>query len=779
MLLAVAVLASFAPSLTAQGTGSIEGRVVAAEARSTPLGDVAVAVRGTTRGALTDAEGRYRITGLAPGSYTVIAQVIGRARDSVSVTIAEGTPAMADLSLAQKATVIAPTVVSASREAQRRTESSATIDVLDGGELRRTRAAHPSELLNRMPGVHVTQTSGEGHMASIRQPITTKPVYLYLEDGVPTRATGFFNHNALYEVNIPQSGGIEVLKGPGTALYGSDAIGGVINVLTRPAPATPTIEMSAEGGSYGYGRLLVSGGAMGSRNGVRADLNLTRTDGWRDGSAYDRQSGAVRWDLVAPNGWTARTVVTGSSIDQHDLLALDSVRWSARNPINLSPIAFRKVQAARWSTALEREHGAALWSVTPYARYDVLELMPNWQLSFDPQVWDTRNNSLGVLAKYRRDLAPLRTRVVVGADADWSPGSFTADQVVAQRAGTDRIYQSYTTGVRQYDYDVTYRAVSPYAQLELSPLPRLRIDAGARYDISGYDYTNHLGVDQAASQRHKRPADTAVTYHHLSPKVGVTYDLTRAVNLYASYRHGFRAPSQSQLFQQNSALNTIGLEPVKVDSYEGGVRGQVGARVLYQLAAYDMVLRDDILTFRTPQNTQEAVNAGKSRYSGIEGALGIALRPDLRVDASASASRQRYVRYVPQAARPATGATPAMPAIDYSGNRVETAPKNLANVLVSYSPSVLRGGRVGVEWSHTGGYAMDPANTHEYPGYELLTLHFNTTLTHGTELFARVTNLANTNYAELVTFDNASNVLQYNPGNPRSVYAGLRYTWQK
>jgi outer membrane receptor protein involved in Fe transport len=709
----------------------------------------------------------------------LVAQRVGLRSDTVEVVGGSDDTVRVSFTLSEAATVVAPVVVSATRELERRSEGSVTIDAIGAREIAETRASHPSEIMNRLAGVHVMQTSGEGHEMAIRLPISTNPLYLYLEDGVPTRATGFFNHNALYEVNLPQAAGIEVIKGPGTALYGSDAIGGVINVLTRPAPATPTIEMSAEGGSYGYGRLLLSGGAMGSRNGVRADLNLPRTDGWRAGGAYDRQSGTVRWDVAAPNGWTARTVVTGSSIDQHDLLALDSLRWSARNPINLSPIAFRKVQAARWSTALEREHGAALWSFTPYARYDVLELMPNWQLSFDPQVWDTRNNSLGMLAKYRRDFAPLRTRVVVGADADWSPGSFTADQVIAQRVGTDRIYQSFTTGARQYDYDVTYRAVSPYAQLVVSPLPRLRIDAGARYDVSGYDYTNHLGIDQSASQRHKRPGDTTVTYHHLSPKVGVTYDLTKAVNIYASYRHGFRAPSQGQLFQQNSALNTVGLDPVKVDSYEGGVRGQIGSRVLYQLAAYDMVLRDDILTFRTPQNTQEAVNAGKNRYSGIEGALGIALRPDLRIDASASASRQRYVRYVPQAARPATGTTPAMPQIDYSGNRVETAPKNLANVLVSYSPSVLRGGRVGFEWSHTGSYAMDPANTHEYPGYELLTLHANTTLTHGTELFARVTNLANTNYAELVTFDNALNVLQYNPGNPRSVYAGLRYTWQK
>jgi outer membrane receptor protein involved in Fe transport len=76
-------------------------------------------------------------------------------------------------------------------------------------------------------GVWVSVTGGEGHQTAIRQPLNTNPVYLFLEDGVPTRSTGFFNHNALYEVNLPGAEGIEVTKGPGSALYGSDAIGGV------------------------------------------------------------------------------------------------------------------------------------------------------------------------------------------------------------------------------------------------------------------------------------------------------------------------------------------------------------------------------------------------------------------------------------------------------------------------------------------------------------------------------------------------------------------------
>ena len=120
----------------------------------------------------------------------------------------------------------------------------------------RPEATIPSEIVNRTPGVYVSNFGGEGHATAIRQPITTKALYAYLEDGVPIRSTGFFNHNALYEINIPQAGRLEVIKGPGTAVYGSDAVGGVVNAFTRDPSPTPEAEVFVEGGSSTYLRGL-------------------------------------------------------------------------------------------------------------------------------------------------------------------------------------------------------------------------------------------------------------------------------------------------------------------------------------------------------------------------------------------------------------------------------------------------------------------------------------------------------------------------------------------
>ena len=141
-------------------------------------------------------------------------------------------------------------VVTATREAKAKTELAESIGVIDQAAIDAIGPSHPAEAVNRLPGVHVNNIGGEGHMTAIRHAITTAPVYLFLEDGVPTRPAGFLNHNGLYKVNIQQADSIEVTKvtkGPGTALYVSDAVGGIINSITKRSPYEPELGGSALG----------------------------------------------------------------------------------------------------------------------------------------------------------------------------------------------------------------------------------------------------------------------------------------------------------------------------------------------------------------------------------------------------------------------------------------------------------------------------------------------------------------------------------------------------
>ena len=282
-------------------------------------------------------------------------------------------------------------IVTTTREETLRAETPISISVVNGDEIDLVRPGHPSEILGRVPGVTVQQTNGEGSIVGIRQPIGTSPVYLYLEDGVPVRASGFFNHNAMYEVNLPQSGGIEVIRGPGTALQGSDAIGGVINILTRAPPSEPELEAMVEAGDYSWLRGLLSASDTWGEFGGRADLNVTHSDGWRDESGYDRQTITLRGDRTMSGDNRLKAVISATNIDQDTGATSNLSEADYRNDPtrNYTPFAYRKVKSARASVDWEKDAGDGLMTITPYMRWSEMELLPTFTLTFDPVVYTT------------------------------------------------------------------------------------------------------------------------------------------------------------------------------------------------------------------------------------------------------------------------------------------------------------------------------------------------------------------------------------------------------
>lgn len=661
-------------------------------------------------------------------------------------------------------TVLGDVTVTGTREAEKKTEVPATVGVMHKDTIKFTKPTHPSEIMGKVAGVHVNVTGGEGHMTSIRFPITTKPVYLYLEDGIPSRSTGFFNHNALYEVNVPQAASIEVLKGPGTALYGSDAIGGVINVLTRAPSLEKEVEVTAEAGEYGWARGLLSFSNTYGNDGIRFDLNLTRTDGWRDATEYDRQSTTLRWDRFLPQGAVLKTIIAFSNIDQQTAgsSAISKEDYKNNPKTNYTPISYRRVKALRVSTTYEKEGKDNLLSLILYYRYNEHELLPNWSLSYDPQLYSTNNHSVGLMFKYRKDYAPMNTRLIYGVDLDYSPGE--RDEWKLSVTKTGKIYTAYTTQEKIYDYDVTFWGMSPYIHLETSPSQKMRVSAGVRYDHLGYDYDNKLSV--VTTGKHRRPADTTLNFDHISPKLGITYDLTKTHNIFASYRHTFRVPSQSQLFRQGRAENTVDLDAVKADSFEVGLRGVAATRVDYEVSVYHMTLRDDIVTYtNTTTGNRETMNAGKTEHRGVEVSVGTDITKDVRVDVSFSRSTHKYVDWSPK-----TGVT-------YDGNKMPYAPRTVANTRLGYSPEFLRGGKIELEWEHIGEYYMDDENTHKYSGYDILNLRANYYTKGGTELFAKLLNLTDKRYATRARYTKYRGE-EYSPGMPFTVYGGVVYRFK-
>src|ERR1044072_2184527 len=121
-------------------------------------------------------------------------------------------------------------VVSASRSAQKRSEAPIAISTITTQTLQDTKANRLDQVLNKVSGVFMVSLANEQHEMSIRQPMTTKSLLLYLEDGIPIRTTGLYNHNALLEMNMAGARQIEIIRGPACSLYGAEVIGGAVNI---------------------------------------------------------------------------------------------------------------------------------------------------------------------------------------------------------------------------------------------------------------------------------------------------------------------------------------------------------------------------------------------------------------------------------------------------------------------------------------------------------------------------------------------------------------------
>ncbi len=171
-------------------------------------------------------------------------------------------------------------VVSASRVPLQAKAVGSSVTVITAAEIERKQARVVSDLLREVPGIAVHRSGTAGTLTAVRMRGSEHGHTLVIIDGVkvndPSNAGATFNFADLLAADIER---IEVLRGPQSGLYGSDAIGGVINIITRKGRGPVTAHVSAEGGSFGTGN--VSAGIRGGGDGHHFSLggNALRTSG--------------------------------------------------------------------------------------------------------------------------------------------------------------------------------------------------------------------------------------------------------------------------------------------------------------------------------------------------------------------------------------------------------------------------------------------------------------------------------------------------------------------
>ena len=684
------------------------------------------------------------------------------------------------LALPETEALLPELVVSGSRAQTKLAETPQAIGAVKGSTLARDKPKTMGDILNRIPGVHWNDLGNEQHSMGIRQPISTNAAYQYLEDGIPIRPLGVFNHNSLNEINMAGASGVEVVKGAASSLYGSNAVGGAVNFLTAKPSRTPWAQSGIRHDpNSAYTRVDTGISNTWGPLGLRLAHYSSRrsANNWQEYSDGRKDSFTLSGDYAL----NASSQLRGSLVHTDLNTAMTGSLFESdyrNNPgKSLNTFTYRADRTTRANLAWEGETTSnGLTTVTAFYRKNNHSQLPSYSINSctattcQGSINSNRVNSVGLDIKHEQNLNWLDSRLIAGLYLDQSKNAYASNNLEIVRDPQTGRYVSYSLsnatnpkGVRDYEVGIFNSAL--FAQWELSPLDKTRLVLGGRYDAIQYDFANKL---TPAGSANFGAANESRSFSRLSPKVGATYALSQTASTYANISQGFTPPEVSQLYSKTAIPN---LKPGIYTNYEIGLRmAFLNGALKLDSAVYRLDGRDTIVSHTISPGNSENRNAGRTRSQGLELGLNYdAAKFDARL--ATAFTSHRFLQYQ------------ASSTLDYSGRKMPQAPSNTSSIELGYKP--VPDARIALELLHQGQYWMNNANTVRYPGHNLLNLRASYKFAKGWDYWLQVRNLMGKKYADSATSSfsgmgaytpNSQN--QYTPGAARSVMMGITYTYE-
>ncbi len=659
-------------------------------------------------------------------------------------------------------------VVTGRRRSQTLTEHAGNIAVISADLIEAVGHQHISEVMTRVAGVWLTRGSGQEHLTAIRSPVLTGAGscgdFLYLEDGIAIRPAGFCNVNQMFEMQTEWATRIEVMRGPGSALYGSNAIHGIINVLTPATGRRPADTIAVETGSNDFLRFrtLLSGGDTVP---LTASLVYADDGGFRDDSGY-RQGKlqlAANWPLANAE---LTTVFSATDLDQETagfVFGEDAYKNPAVNRGNVNPEAFRDAESQRLYAILksstEIQGVDVAVDIRPYLRRSDMRFLQH----FLPGKPLEENGHLSAGAVTAFAFGTQEKRIVAGIDIEWSD-VFLKETQSGPTEGSAFLQETRPAG-KHYDFEVQSFAAAPYLQADFDIGERLTLGAGVRLEQVRYDYENRMRAGNTRDDGtecgfggclYTRPASRSDTFGNIAPKFSANYALRSDAALFAVLSRGFRAPQATELYRLQSGQEIADLDSETIDSAELGIRWS-GSRWSGEAALYAMLKRDSL--FRDADGFN--VSGARSRHQGLEFALDGQLNDVLQLELSGSYARHQYD----------FDTVAAQGESFVSGNDVDSAPRWIGSVELLFSPA--DSAAFALQWASIGDYYLDAENRFRYPGHDLFNLRARIQLSQRLSVTVRLNNLLDEAVADRA--DYAFGQYRYFPGRGREFFVELRY----
>ncbi|MGH9379647.1 MAG: TonB-dependent receptor plug domain-containing protein [Thermoanaerobaculia bacterium] len=453
-------------------------------------------------------------------------------------------------------------LVTASLAEQERRQATASAEVIDREQIEARGVTSVAELLSSVAGLDLVQSGGPGQQASLFTRGTESDHTLVLWNGIELNDPYFggFNWAFLATDGIER---VEVVRGPFSALYGSDALGGVVQILTR---APEGVRLRLEGGSDDYRRAGAAAGAELGPLQLEAYGYSRRGDGAFDNADFASDGGAVRADWQA--GERLRVGLM-ARVDDSDT----GIPFSGGLPELDRRIGWREEELA-----LPVEAKVGSWQIEgSLARVDYASRYsdPDDPFGFtrsatDSEAWRARAVATRALGPPDGDAGSW-----IAFGGDWEEVEVDDSSVF----GTNLVGASQST-----------RAAFTQWAGELGPV---RLDLGLRHD------------------------DNSAYGGYTSPRAGVLWRLGDRHRVHASWGEGFRAPSVGELYFAGSG--NPDLEPELSRGYELGWQHEHPG-LSASVTGFENRLTDLIdFDFTTFTN----VNVGRALTRGVEGSLAV------------------------------------------------------------------------------------------------------------------------------------------------------------
>ena len=597
---------------SAQARREIRGTVTDSATRQVIAG-VTVLIAGTKGGAVTDARGRYELVGAFPLAVVVTARRIGYAPATRRVDLSRG-DAVVDFILAFRPTQLQTVTVTVD-SATRFLDSRQATSTMGAADVEQNRGQTLGETIKELPGVAIIQ-----YGPSIAKPVVRglhSQRIATINAGVPQEGQQWGGEHAP-EIDAFAANEIEVIRGPGTILYGSGALGGVVRVMPRPFPTFGAFggELSTNGfanNRQGAASLLFEGAelrlpALGQM-GWRVQATARRAGDARTPTYYLRNTGFKEFDYNAALGLTRRwgtsqlafshfSTNLGLYLGAH-VGNLDDLNRAMQDPLTTSsfdsdigrPNQEVKHDLFAWHTDVNLQKSARL--ETSYG------FQHNNRQEFDSRGFaSTGGRAAFALELYTHTLDVQYHHAPVGPFAgtigvsgmrqgNLSPGrSFLIPQ-----------YRLYTGGL---------------FALENVTISRVTLTGGARYDYR-WQHAYRYGIPVTVSPDDQR------SYNGVSGTFGATVKLSESWSLSGTAARAWRPPNVNERFSQGvhhgTAQYEIGdtsLVPERSINVDATLR-HFSARTRLEVSAYQNRIDDYI--FLEPRPPIETVRGTYPAYN--------------------------------------------------------------------------------------------------------------------------------------------------------------------